>query len=339
MMLQNQSLKALNSFGIDVKTRWLAHIKSIDEAQQLFQDPQWHDTPILILGSGSNVLLINDFDGLVIKNEIMGIKEIKQDDKHVWLQIGAGECWHDLVLYCLEHNYAGIENLSLIPGTVGAAPMQNIGAYGVELASVFESLQAVKRSDGSLETFNNEQCQFAYRSSIFKRELKDQYCICTATLRLNKVHDTLALNYGRIKHTLEEMGIDEPNIKNISDAVIQIRQSKLPDPKKIGNAGSFFKNPQFALKDFEEIKKRFPNIPRFPGENDTIKISAAWLIEKAGWRGKQLGKAAVYPQHALVLINQDGASGRDILTLAEKIEADVKQQFNIKLEPEVNVIL
>ena len=338
MLIKNQSLKLYNTFGIEVAANYFVQIEGIQQAQELWREKRWQAMPKMVLGGGSNVLFVDDFTGLMVKNDIMGIECVKQDETHVWLTVGAGEGWHDLVCYCLSHDYAGIENLALIPGTVGAAPIQNIGAYGVEFESVFESLQAIEISTGRLVTFDHQACQFGYRDSVFKKSLKGQYMIAAVTIRLCKQHSSMQLHYDRVQATLSKMGVTEPTIQDVSAAVISLRQAKLPDPKKQGNAGSFFKNPELSQTVFEAFHQSFPNVSYFNVGGSRVKIAAAALIEQAGWKGRSLGAAAVSDKHALVLVNRDQASGRDVLTLAQKIQADIAEKFNIRLEPEVNII-
>lgn len=337
MFNENQSLKPFNTFAIDAISDYFVTIHSIDEAKAILLDPIAKKNKIFILGGGSNILFKSDFHGLIIKNDIKGIETVKEDDEHIWLKIGAGENWHELVMYCVANQYAGIENLSLIPGTVGAAPLQNIGAYGVELCSVFDSLEALNIKDAKLSTFNNKDCQFGYRSSIFKQEYKDQFLICTVTLKLFKKAE-MNLNYGRVRRTLDIMGIKKPSLKDVSDAVIQIRQENLADPSVLPNAGSFFKNPQLSQEDFKRIEALHPNIPRFPGEHGTIKIPAAWLIQRCGWKGKAHKNVAVFENHALVIVNHNNASSDEVLELAELIQTSVFEKYGVTITPEVNII-
>ena len=337
-MIENQSLKTYNTFRIDASSRYFLPVKSIEEVQDYCHQQQWQQMPQLILGGGSNILFSQDFAGVVIKNEILGFEKVKEDSHSVWLTVGAGEQWQQLVQYCLDRNYAGLENLSLIPGTVGAAPIQNIGAYGVEFESVFDSLQAVECKTGNIKTFDAQDCQFAYRNSIFKQALKGQYIIVTVTVRLNKCLDNVQLDYERIQSTLSEMGIDEPTIQDVSAAVIQLRQAKLPNPNKIGNAGSFFKNPIISSQCAKNLKKELPTLSLFAVDDDATKVSAAALIEAAGWKGKSYGGAAVSEQHALVLVNKCDASGQDVLALSKQVQDDIKKRYNVQLETEVNII-
>lgn len=336
---QNISLKAYNTFGIDAKAKHFLTLRSTQEALDFFKTEAKDHPNILILGGGSNILLRDDYEGLVVQNQILGIELLKEDGEHVWLKVGAGENWHQFVLYCINRNYAGIENLSLIPGNVGASPMQNIGAYGVEVKSVIQKVECVKRSDGSLHTFNNEACQFDYRSSIFKTSHRDQYLICSVTFRLNK-KPSFHIEYGAIKSQLEENGVTEKdlNIKAISDAVIQIRESKLPNPKIIGNSGSFFKNPIVEPEIYQALKQKFESIPAYPLESGQFKLAAGWLIEQAGWKGFREKDYGVHKKQALVLVNHGKASGEEIYQLSQRILDSVREKFGIELEREVNII-
>ena len=335
---ENISLKHYNTFGIEVSARWFAEITSIENLRQLFSDPtEWSTRPRLILGGGSNILFTHDFEGIVIKNNIRGIKITAENEQEVSVTAGAGESWHDLVLFCVERGYGGIENLSLIPGTVGAAPIQNIGAYGVELKDTFEHLKAFRIADGRVEVFDRSACRFGYRDSVFKTSLKGQYIITEVTLRLSK-NPKVNTSYGAIRQTLGEQGIAQPSIKDVSDAVIQIRRSKLPDPAQIGNAGSFFKNPEISGTDFEVLKEKFPDMPSYPGMNGTVKIAAGWLIEQCGLKGYRKGNAGVHEKQALVLVNYGNARGSEILDLAEYIKATVQEKFRVCLNHEVNIV-
>jgi UDP-N-acetylmuramate dehydrogenase len=333
------SLKPYNTFGIDVDARYWVEINHENDLQTLLSISDFLNTPKLILGGGSNVLLCHDFDGLVVKMHIQGIELAREDDHHFYLTVGAGVIWHDLVMYCVNHGYAGIENLSLIPGTVGAAPMQNIGAYGVEIEQVFESLTAIHTQTREKRTFTHADCQFGYRESVFKHELKGQYIITSVTFRLDKqpIYHT---RYGAIQETLTEMGItdEQLSIKAISDAVIRIRRSKLPDPAQIGNAGSFFKNPEIPAPQFDRLKDTYPALPGYPLDGNLVKIPAGWLIEQAGWKGYRAGDAGVHTKQALVLVNHGYASGNELIALARKIQASVQEKFGVTINPEVNVI-
>lgn len=333
---QNVSLKAFNTFGLEAKAAYFIEFTSVAELTEALAQ-RTNGQELLILGGGSNMLLTKDFDGLVLKNGLKGIDLIREDDDHIWVQVMAGENWHQFVLHCIEKQWAGVENLSLIPGTVGAAPMQNIGAYGVEIKNVFESLEAVEIATGQVHNFDNASCEFGYRESIFKKAAKGKYLITSVTFKLNKV-PTFNTSYGAIQDTLKEMGVEELSIKAVSDAVISIRQSKLPDPAEIGNAGSFFKNPTIDKIDYEGLKAEFGTIPGYKQPGDLVKVPAAWLIEQAGWKGKTFGQIGVHKNQPLVLVNYGNGKGADIRNLAFEIQASVAGKFGIELTPEVNMI-
>lgn len=334
---ENFSLKSFNTFSIDAKAKYFAEFDSVEALKAILTDKNYNDIPKMILGGGSNILLTKDFDGLILKNNLLGINKIKEDDTSVYLEVGAGENWHNFVLYSIEHNYSGIENLSLIPGTVGAAPMQNIGAYGVEIKDVFHSLKALSVETLEIQEFKNNDCNFGYRESVFKRELKNKFIILSVIFKLSKNHQ-VNTSYGAIKDTLKEMGIENPSIKDISDAVCKIRSSKLPDPKEIGNAGSFFKNPEISPELFNKLKVQYPDIVSYKTNTEKVKIPAGWLIERAGWKGKTFGDFGVHKNQALVLVNYGNANGTDINNLADQIKKSIYQQFEIDLEKEVNII-
>lgn len=333
------SLKPYNTFRIGATTRYWVDINHEEDLQTLLQLTEFIDSQKLILGGGSNILLCQNFDGLVIKMNIQGIDVLREDDSHVYIKVGAGVNWHELVQFCVQQGYAGMENLSLIPGTVGAAPMQNIGAYGVELEQVFESLTAIHIVTGEKRTFNHSDCGFGYRESVFKRELKGQYIITSVTFQLDKL-PTFHTRYGAIQETLAEMGVTESDlsIQSISEAVIRIRRSKLPDPAQIGNAGSFFKNPEIPKAQFEALQNQYPTLPGYPIGDTIVKVPAGWLIEQAGWKGYRAGDAGVHVNQALVLVNYGNATGNEILTLAKQIQESVLTKFGISISPEVNVI-
>ncbi len=336
-ILKNTSLKPFNTFGLEAKAQYFIEINSISEAIQLIDSEDFKVNKSMILGGGSNILLTQDFDGLVIKNNIKGIEHSKETDTTIQLRVGSGESWHALVLYCVDRGLGGIENLSLIPGTVGAAPMQNIGAYGVEIKDVFVELEALNLESKKIEYFDNTSCQFGYRESVFKLKQKDKYFITHVSLRLQK-KPILKLDYGAIKDTLEEQKIERPTIKDVSDAVIKIRQSKLPNPAKIGNSGSFFKNPVIPQTQYDELKQTHPKIPSYPVDDTQVKVPAGWLIEQAGWKGKTFGQIGVHKNQALVLVNYGGGNGAAIKALSEKIQASVLEKFGINLHAEVNII-
>lgn len=332
------SLLPLNTFGMDVKAKWFFRVMSPMALIEFLADNAFlKEKQKMILGGGSNVLFTQDFDGVILHNQILGKELIKEDDEHVWVKVGAGENWHAWVMYCLQNNWGGIENLSLIPGSVGASPIQNIGAYGVELKDVFHSLKAIQMDTAKIQTFDRDSCQFGYRDSIFKRHAKGKFFICSVTFRLTKKHK-LHTGYGAIRSELERMGVSDPGIQDISRAVIQIRQSKLPDPAEIGNGGSFFKNPVVEKALFESIQKQYPNMPHYPQPDGREKLAAGWLIEQAGWKGKRFGNYGVHKRQALVLVNYGGANGAHIVSMSKEIQADVKHQFGVTLEPEINLV-
>jgi UDP-N-acetylmuramate dehydrogenase len=337
LLQEHVSLKNLNTFGIKAQARYYVRIDNVQCLHNLLSDEELKILPRLILGGGSNLLFLNDFRGIVIHMAIGGIVTIREDQAHVWVKAGAGVSWHTLVLYCIEHGYAGIENLALIPGTVGAAPIQNIGAYGVTLSEAFESLEATGIHSGEVHTFSKEDCAFGYRDSIFKNTLKEQYVILSITLRLQK-KPTFRTTHGDLQNTLKAMNVQELSIKAISDAVIYIRQNKLPDPAFLGNAGSFFKNPLITQPQFEQLKHTHPNMPGYAQPEDQVKVPAAWLIEQCGWKGRKRGAIGVHQQHALVLINYGDGTGQDIRQLAQDIQRSVKERFDIEIEPEVNLV-
>ncbi len=334
---QNISLKPFNTFGLEAKASHFVDVTTVEELKTLFGDEQWKEKPRLILGGGSNILLTGDFDGIAIKNSIKGIEKIAEDVDSITIKIGGGEIWHDLVLHCIDNDWAGIENMSLIPGTVGAAPMQNIGAYGMELKEVFTELEALNITTLAIEKFNKQDCQFGYRWSVFKGEKKGRYLITSVTLKLSKTPN-INTDYGDIKHTLEEAGITEPTIRDVSNAVIKIRQSKLPDPAEIGNSGSFFKNPEIPEAQFEKAKAKHPNMVGYPTTPGMIKVPAGWLIDNAGWKGKRFGEIGVHAKQALVLVNYGSGKGADLVQLAKDIQKDVKEKYGIDIQPEVNII-
>ena len=337
MVLTNQSLQSYNTFGIDVSAKYFSEIKSTDDFKALITEPGFEKEEKLILGGGSNILFTKNVDGLVIKNSLPGIIIIKEDPYHSWIKVAAGEPWHPFVLYCVERNLAGIENLSLIPGLVGAAPMQNIGAYGVEIKDTCEEVEAVNMATGEEEIFNNAACEFGYRESIFKHKLKGQFLITAVTFKLNKIFKP-NIHYGDIKRTLEEMRVQEITIKAVSDAVITIRSSKLPDPKVIGNAGSFFKNPVVSRKLFNTLISKNPLMPNYPQKNGEVKIPAGWLIEQCGWKGKVVGNTGAHKSQSLVLVNYGHATGHEIYDLALQIRQSVKEKFDIDITTEVNIV-
>lgn len=328
------SLKPYNSFGIDAYARYFAVFHSVTQLEELLDAPP--SPPLLVLGGGSNILLTKNVDGLVLKNGIQGIELVKEDDEYYYVKAAAGENWHAFVQYCIQHNYAGLENLSLIPGNVGASPMQNIGAYGVEIKDVFEELEAWRLEDKTVQVFRSEDCGFGYRESVFKNRYKGQFIILNVTFRLRKT-PVFHTSYGAIQQELEKMQVIDLSIQAISEAVIRIRSSKLPDPAVIGNAGSFFKNPVIPSKHFEQLREQYPDMPGFSG-GDQVKVPAGWLIEQCGWKGYRKGDAGCYEKQALVLVNYGQASGKDIYALSASIIESVSSKFNILLEREVNIL-
>jgi UDP-N-acetylmuramate dehydrogenase len=334
---ENISLKPFNTFHVDVKANVFAPFKSVSELQEILTQRRMPGRPLLVLGGGSNILFTGDFDGIVLKNEVKGIEKIKEDEENVYVTAGAGENWHRFVLHCIENNYAGVENLSLIPGCVGASPMQNIGAYGVEIREVFHELKAFHLEEKCNYTFTLKDCEFGYRDSVFKNKYRDQFVIMNVTFRLSK-KPRFHTGYGTLQAELEKMGVTELSIRAISDAVIRIRSSKLPDPEKIGNAGSFFKNPTITTAEFESLKQRFERIVGYVNEDASIKLAAGWLIEQCGWKGFRRGDAGCHEKQALVLVNYGSATGGEINQLSEEIRASVKDKFGVLLEKEVNII-
>ncbi len=329
----NQSLLPYNTFGVDVNAKAFVEVNSVDELRNVLLRNAF---PIIVLGGGSNILLTKDLNVLVIKNNILGKTIVEEKEDHAIIEVGAGENWHELVLWSLGNGLSGIENLSLIPGLVGAAPIQNIGAYGVELKDVFVKLEAIGLSTGKNIIFSKEDCQFDYRDSIFKLDLKGKYCITKVFLRLSK-KPKINISYGAIESTLKEKGINKPTPQDVSNAVIEIRSAKLPDPNILHNSGSFFKNPEIHREKFEALQKQFPDIVFYELPDDQVKIPAAWLIEQCGWKGKQIGNVGCHAMQALVLINYGSATGKELLNHAHMVAQSVKEKFGIDLVPEVNV--
>ncbi len=345
---QNISLKPYNTFGIDITAKSFAAFTNVDELSEMLQHPTSNSKhPTLILGGGSNILFTKNFDGLVLKNELKGIELVKDDAKHYYVKAAAGEAWHGFVLHCINNNYAGVENLSLIPGNVGASPMQNIGAYGVEIKDVFYELEAYHLNDKKKVTFSLNDCAFGYRESVFKRMYKNEFVILNVTYKLNK-QPIFNTSYGAINQELENMGVKDVSIQAISQAVINIRSSKLPNPKEIGNAGSFFKNPTISIEQLNKLQEEFPNIPNYPTsslptgqagtQHPTAKLAAGWLIEQCGWKGFRKNDAGCHAKQALVLVNYGQATGKEIFDLSEDILQSVKTKFGVQLEREVNII-
>ena len=333
---EHVSLKKYNTFGIDVKARYFAEISTVEELDWVLRQENY--PPKLILGGGSNMLLTKDLDALVIHIGLMG-KKIKSEGKeHTEIEVMAGENWHDLVLWTLEKDLGGLENLSLIPGSVGSAPIQNIGAYGVELKDHFVSCEAMELSTRWMRTFTLEDCQFGYRESFFKHEGKGKFVITSVTFKLSSENHSLHTGYGTISEELQGSGVSQPTIQDVSRAVIRIRQRKLPDPAVLGNSGSFFKNPVVSASTFNALKRRYNDIPSYKISEEQIKIPAAWLIDSCGFKGLRIGDAGVHKNQALVLVNYGGASGKEILDLATQIQQKVSDTFGISIEPEVNIL-
>lgn len=332
----NFSLKPYNTFALESFAKEFVEVKTLAQLRSLFSSRKEIDK-LLILGGGSNILLGEYFDGLVIQNSIKGIEVIKETDEEIWVEVGAGENWHDWVMFCVQKNWPGFENLSLIPGTVGAAPMQNIGAYGVEVKEFIELVKFIYLPDLSKRELNKEQCNFGYRESVFKHDLKDKVFIYSVVFKINK-NRNLNLSYGDINKVLSEHGVEDPSIKDVSDAVISIRKSKLPDPKELGNSGSFFKNPEISKSQFDQLKAEFSEMPGYELGDGRVKVPAGWLIEKAGWKGKRVGNTGSHAKQALVLVNYGNANGEEIKNLAFEIINDIEARFGIRLNPEVNFI-
>ncbi|MCO4292637.1 UDP-N-acetylmuramate dehydrogenase [Solitalea sp. MAHUQ-68] len=332
----HHSLKRLNTFGVDAYANNFVEISHTDQLVNLFANKEVVNQPLLFLGGGSNMLFTRDFNGLVIKMSIKGIQDRVEEEEEVFVEAGAGEVWNDLVNYCVDRGYAGVENLSLIPGSVGASPIQNIGAYGVELKDVFHSLEAFEISTLQLRTFTKEECEFGYRESVFKGELKGKYIVTSVTLKLSK-SSVLNTSYGAIEAELQARNIENPTIKDVSTVVSHIRVSKLPDPSTIGNAGSFFKNPIITKAEFDAVKQKHAEVVNYPAGNGSIKLAAGYLIEQCGWKGMVVGNTGTWKNQALVLVNHGEASGQEIYDFSEVIIQSVKEKFGVKLEREVNV--
>jgi UDP-N-acetylmuramate dehydrogenase len=336
---ENISLRPYNTFHVHAMARYFAQFTNADELMALLEvvNAKRNAPDTLVLGGGSNLLLTRDFDGYVLKNEITGIEKVKEDADHVYVKAGAGENWHRFVQYCIENELAGVENLSLIPGNVGASPMQNIGAYGVEIKEVFHDLEALHLQEGGIHTFTLNDCHFGYRESVFKNKYKGQYAILSVTFRLNK-RPSFNTSYGAIEQELEKMGVQELSVAAISQAVINIRSSKLPDPNVIGNAGSFFKNPVVPGAHFQSLKDKYPSIVGYKVGDGMVKLAAGWLIEQSGWKGIRKGDAGCHAKQALVLVNYGEATGKEIYDFSEEILESVEEKFKVRLEREVNIL-
>lgn len=332
---QNFSLKSYNTFGIDVLAKAFFEVNAVAELLEVLNLPA--ELPFFLLGGGSNMLLTKNIEARVIYLNLKGVKKVNENEDYVWLKAMAGENWHDFVCYAINQDLGGLENLSLIPGNVGTAPIQNIGAYGVEIKDTFESCEAIHLETKELKTFNLSDCKFGYRDSVFKNELKGKYIIISVTFKLKKAPHVLNTAYGAIDHELMKMNVSNPTIKEVSQAVINIRQSKLPDPKILGNSGSFFKNPIIHKSKYEKLTQNFPEMPHYQINEDLVKVPAGWLIEQAGLKGYRQGDAGVHDRQALVLVNHGQATGRDILALSKYIQSVVFDKFSIEIDAEVNI--
>lgn len=334
-ILENYSLLKHNTFGLDVKTRWFVEYESEEDLQKLLHDEYFFSQPFWHIGQGSNLLFLSNFNGIIVHSAIKEIERIKEDENHVWLKAGAAEDWDSFVEYCVRNGWGGIENLSLIPGEVGASAVQNIGAYGVEVSDCIEEVQAYNLSSSEKRIFSNAECNYSYRHSFFKEtENRGLFYITHVIYKLSK-NPVLQLDYGNLRGSLEGKEI---TLQTIREAVIAIRESKLPDPKVLGNAGSFFMNPYICIAHYEGLKKRYPDMPHYPVNEEVVKIPAAWLIDQCGLKGKTVGGAAIHEKQPLVIVNQGGATGEDIARLAEEVQRAVKEKFTIELQPEVNYI-
>lgn len=336
-VFENYSLKKFNTFGIDVKSKWLIVFDSVYELITILEKKDIQHDSKYILGGGSNILFTKDYTGLMLKSGIRGIDMLEQDDNHAYVKVGGGEVWHDFVMNCVKQNFGGVENMSLIPGTVGAAPIQNIGAYGAELKDTFHELEVLHLDTLKQQIFSKEECKFGYRDSVFKQQYKGKVIILSVTFKLNK-NPVPNTSYGDINKELETQNVSHPSIKDVSEAVCNIRSRKLPDYNALGNAGSFFKNPIINENSFLLLKEQYPGIIGYKSGERLMKIAAGWLIEQCGWKGKTIGNAGVHKNQALVLINYGGATGKEIINLASKIQDSVMNSFGITLEPEINIL-
>ncbi|OHT44527.1 UDP-N-acetylmuramate dehydrogenase [Flavobacterium tructae] len=332
----NFSLKNYNTFGIEAKARQFVAVHTVAELKTILEENK--DEQKFILGGGSNMLLTKDIDALVIHIDLKGKTILKEDDDFVWVESQAGETWHDFVLWTIDNNFGGLENMSLIPGNVGTTPVQNIGAYGTEIKDTFVSCEAINIATQEIKTFTNADCKFGYRESVFKNEVKDQYIITSVIYKLTKRNHKINISYGDITAELAKNNITVPTLKEVSNAVIAIRQSKLPDPKELGNSGSFFKNPILLKSDFEKIHQKFPEMKYYEVSETEVKVPAGWLIEQAGFKGKRFGDAGIHKNQALVLVNYGNATGQEILAVSKDVQKTVFDTFGIQIEAEVNVI-
>lgn len=335
-IVQQQSLKKYNTFGIEAFATEFCEVNSITDLAIVLKENQ--QKKLFILGGGSNMLLTQNVDAFVLHINIKGIEVVEENDEFVWVKGNAGEVWHEFVQYCIKHNYGGIENLSLIPGNVGATPIQNIGAYGVEIKDTFVSCEAMKIDTQEITNFDKTACKFGYRESVFKADLKNQYVIVSVVFKLTKKNHKLNTSYGAIDVELENMGIKKPTIQEVSKAVIAIRESKLPNPKELGNSGSFFKNPIIPIEVYEKAKANYPDMPHYPVSETLVKVPAGWLIEQAGFKGKRFGDAGIHTKQALVLVNYGNATGNEIWNVAQNIQKTIFEKYGIRIEAEVNVI-
>ncbi|MCS6991877.1 MAG: UDP-N-acetylmuramate dehydrogenase [Chitinophagales bacterium] len=334
-LAQHVSLRPYNTFGVEAKARWFASIRHSEDLIPLMQHECWNGQR-LVLGGGSNILFATDYEGLILHNQLTGVSIVEQDDESVTLRVASGENWHDLVCRCVASGWSGLENLALIPGSVGAAPIQNIGAYGAEFKDICRQVEFIYFDDGKKYIYEQQQCRFAYRDSVFKHELHGRCFITAVTVKLSKRFRP-NLSYGALKQFLESRRVIQPDLQQVFEAVVALRKSKLPDPEQLGNAGSFFKNPVLAFQHAERLRRQYSDLPVYL-QGETAKIPAGWLIEQCGWKGRRLGQAGVYERQALVLVNHGGASGADLLELASRIQQSVYEKFGIWLEPEVNII-
>lgn len=333
---ENISLRPYNTFGIDAKARFFAEVTGLVQLQKILQLKSYPRK--FILGGGSNVLFTEDLDFLVVRIGLKGISVIDENEESVQIKVMAGENWNDLVNWCIERDFGGLENLSLIPGNVGTAPVQNIGAYGCEIKDVFVRCEAMDLDSGHMTEFNKKECRFGYRDSVFKNKFRNRYAITSVVLKLSKPPHAVNTSYRALSEELQRRGIEQPGIREVAETVTQIRKSKLPDPELIGNAGSFFKNPVVSPRKIDQLLRKFPGLVHFPAPDEQRKIAAAWLIDQAGWKGHREGQVGVHHKQALVIVNHGGAKGGEILQLSRKIQASVRDKFDVELEAEVRII-
>lgn len=336
-VIQNHSLKPYNTFGLEVSTKYFIEANSVDEIISALNFSKENKLPVMLLSGGSNMLLTHDFEGLVLKLSLKGSEIVSENEDFVEVKVNSGENWHEFIQWALSQDFGGLENLSLIPGNCGTAPIQNIGAYGVEVKDVMKQLSALHIENREVKVFTNEECKFGYRESVFKNEFKGQFILLDVTFKLTKRNHKLNTSYGSIHSELDKLNIKNPTIQDVSRAVINIRQSKLPDPKEIGNSGSFFKNPVISKAKFEDLQNQFPDISGY-ASGEEVKVAAGWLIESAGWKGKRAGDAGVHEKQALVLVNYGNATGQDIFDLSQQIVDDIQSKYGIELEREVNIL-